>query len=204
MRSVPFHVIVAFRTVFFQFSPNGIGLAFALFTNRTKQLRINPNFRLFGCSIRSSGRRCNVSRDCIIGNGQQNAVSDICFCTDAEITQQHLEQFLFILCGNFYAARECCGMQNETELEGHSGQNLDDMYRIRILHQVFVQRVMRRDIVRTENAAVFAAFGKHGIKEDVAAFENILIKLFYVFVTNAFVFEYFTKEINDSGTAVRK
>lgn len=202
--SVPFHVIVAFRTVFFQFSPNGIGLAFALFTNRTKQLRVNPNLRLFVCRIRSSDRRCNVSRDCIIGNGQQNAVSDICLCTDAEITQQHSEQLLFILCGNFYAAWERCMMQNETELEGHFGQDLDDMYRIRILHQVFVQRVMRRDVVRTENAAVFAAFGKHGIKEDIAAFENILIKLFYVFVTNAFVFEYFTKEINDSGAAVRK
>ena len=196
MRSVPFHVIVAFRTVFFQFPPNGIGLAFALFTNRTKQLRINPNLRLFVCRIRSFSRRRDVLRDRTIGNGQQNA--------DAEITQQHSEQLLFILCGNFYAARECCGMQNETELEGHSGQNLDDMYRIRILHQVFVQRVMRRDVVRTENAAVSAAFGKHGIKEDIAAFENILIKLFYVFVTNAFVFEYFTKEINDSGTAVRK
>ena len=59
-------------------------------------------------------------------------------------------------------------MQNETELEGHSGQNLDDMYRIRILHQVFVQRVMRRDVVRTENPVAFAAFGKHGIKEDIA------------------------------------
>ena len=93
-------------------------------------------------------------------------------------------------------------MQNETELEGHSGQNLDDMYRI--FHQVFVQGVMRRDVVRTENPVAFAAFGKHGIKEDIAAFENILIKLFYVFVTNAFVFEYFTKEINDSGTAVHK
>ncbi len=57
---------------------------------------------------------------------------------------------------------------------------------------------MRRDIVRTKNPVAFAAFGKHGIKEDIAAFENILIKLFYVFVTNAFVFEYFTKEINDS------
>ena len=166
--SVPFHVIVAFRTVFFQFSPNGIGLAFALFTNRTKQLRVNPNFRLFVCRIRSFGRRRDVLRDRIIGNGQQNAVSDICLCTDAEITQQHSEQLLFILCGNFYTARECCGMQNETELEGHSGQDLDDMYRIRILHQVFVQRVMRRDIVRTENPAVFAAFGKHGIKEDIA------------------------------------
>ena len=43
-----------------------------------------------------------------------------------------------------------------------------------------------------------------GIKEDIAAFENILIKLFYVFVTNAFVFVYFTKEINDSGASVRK
>lgn len=71
-------------------------------------------------------------RDRTIGNGQQNAVSDICLCTDAEITQQHSEQLLFILCGNFYAAWERCMMQNETELEGHSGQNLDDMYRIRI------------------------------------------------------------------------